>query len=71
MAGKPKIPFAKNVSKRVTTIIKQMRGLANLGPQCEDPAHAESVRARLASELDRVHANFTSKTAQKGEVFAL
>lgn len=71
MAGKSKVPFETAVSKRVTAIIKQMRGLAQLGPKCENPAHAEKVRATLASELDRVVNNWKGKTAQRTEAFAL
>jgi len=71
MAGKPKIPFRTNVSKRVTTIVKQMRGLAKLGPQCDDPAHAEKVRQTLATELDAVVNNWKGKTRQVTEAFAL
>jgi hypothetical protein len=61
MAPKITVPFATNVNKRMGAIIRSLRGLAALGPRCEDPAQADKVRAALSAELERVHTAWAGK----------
>lgn len=71
MAGKPKVPFEKHVSKRVTAIMGHLTQLTKLGGKCENPAHATKVVATINGQLEKLKKAWESKTSAQKEQFSL